>query len=100
MFAGLAVLLVAGAFCIQFLLCFRAKRSWIRWMPVCILLGLELLMAAAFLVCMWLDRTGHGIYGGAFAAYIYGLILIAALAGTLTAWLIWAVVKCIQKFRK
>lgn len=100
MFAGLALLLVGGAFCIQLLCCFRGKKLWIKWLPAGILVVLETAVAAGFLVCLWLERTDQGIYGGAFAAYLYSLMLLAALAGTLTAWLIWIVMKVVQKRRK
>lgn len=100
MFAGIAVLLILAAFGIQLLFCFLTRKRWVRWLPtVTIFIGVTV-CGAAFAVCVWMEEAGKGIYGGAFAAYLYGLILLVALTGALGAWLVWAVVRYIQKRRK
>ena len=100
MFAGIAVLLILAAFGVQLLFCFFAGKRWVRWIPVAGILAGELVCCAAFIVCAWLEKAGKGIYGGAFAAYLYGLMLLMALAGALAAWLLRAIVRLAQKRRK
>ena len=100
MFAGIALVLILGVFCVQLLFCFRVRRPLLRWLPVLAVLLGEALCWAAFGLCIWMERAGKGIYGGAFAAYIYGLILLAMLTGAILAWLVWAAVKFVQKRRK
>ena len=100
MYAGIAVLLVLAAFGVQLLFCFLAGKRWVRWLPTAVILAGVLACAAAFAVCVWMEEAGNGVYGGAFAAYLYGLMLLMALVGALAAWLILAVVRYIQKQRK
>ena len=100
MYAGIAVLLILAAFGMQLLFCFLPGKRWMRWIPTAVIAAGILVCAAAFAVCVWMEEAGKGIYGGAFAAYIYGLMLLMALAGALAAWIIWGIVRYVQKRRK
>lgn len=100
MFAGIAVLLILAAFCVQLLFCFRVRKRMLRWIPVVLLLLGELVCAAVFVISVVMEQAGKGIYGAGFAAFIYGIILFAALLGTAFAWLLWGIVRFIQKRRK
>ena len=100
MFAGIAVLLILAAFGMQLLFCFCVNKHWIRWIPTALVLAGELVCGAAFLVCIMLEKAGKGIFGAAFAVYLYGLMLLVALGGTMAACLIYAVVRFAQKGRK
>ena len=100
MFAGIAVLLILAAFGMQLLFCFLSGKRWMQWIPTAVVLAGVLICAAAFAVCLWMEEAGIGVYGGAFAAYIYGLMLLMALGGALAAWIVWSIVRYIQKRRK
>ena len=100
MFAGIAVLLILAAFGMQLFFCFRGKGRWIRWIPAGLALAGMLVCGAAFFGCVILERLGKGIYGGAFAAYLYGLMWLGAFAGAAAACLIYSVVRFAQKRRK
>ena len=100
MFAGMAVLLILAAFGVQLLFCFLAGKRWVRWLPTAAIFAGMLICAAAFAVCVWMEEAGNGLYGGAFAAYLYGLMLLMALAGALAAWLIRAIAGYMKIQRK
>ena len=100
MFAGMAVLLILAAFGVQLLFCFLAGKRWVRWLPTAVILAGVLACMAAFAICVWMEEAGKGLYGGAFAAYLYGLMLLMALAGALAAWICWGIVRYAQKRRK
>lgn len=100
MFAGIVVLLTLAAFGVQLLFCFIAGKRCVRGIPLAVILAGELICAAVYAACVWTEKMGIGIYGGAFAAYIYGLMLLMMLAGALTAWLIWGIINFVQKKKK
>ena len=100
MFAGIAVMLILAAFGLQLLFCFRAGKRWVQWIPTAAIAAGILACAAVFAVCVWMEEAGSGVYGGAFAAYLYGLMLLMALAGVLAAWLVRTIVWYVQKRKK
>lgn len=86
MMFGFAVFLIAAAFGIQLVLCFRAKRTWVKLLPaITIALG-EVVCGAAYGISLYLEHLGKGIYGAAFAAVIYGAVLLMVLIGDGLAW--------------
>ncbi len=100
MMFGIVGFLILAAFLAQIALCIRAKRRLVRLLPV-VVLGLgELLCIAGFGVSVLLERSGHGVYGAAFAAVIYGYVLLIALMADGLAWVIFKTVRYIQKRRK
>jgi len=91
----LFLLLTAAVFVTQLVFCFYARKFWIKLLPVCLALAMDI-------VCWFLYFFGtfSEIYGGDFAAFIYGIVLliVAAMAGL--AWGIYGIVKLVQKERK
>ena len=98
-----AILLVPMAvffFILQLILCFRARRLWARLLPCILLLTGEGLCLLAYAACWFLESTGADIYGAVFAAVLYGMFLTVQLGGIALAWLIWFIVKSVQKMKK
>lgn len=89
------ILFLCVLFCLQLVFCFKAERRWIRC-------GLLFMTALGDLACWILYAAGgfSEIFGAAFAFYIYGMVLTLALGAELLAWILYAVVKYIQKRRK
>ena len=95
MFYLLFLIFAALGFGVQLVLCFRVKTNWLRWLPAVCLLVLDAVCWAVYLLELFPDR-----YGAAFAAGIYGFLLLWLLGAVLLAWGIWAIVKVSQKRRK
>lgn len=100
MMFSMVLVLISVVFAVQLLLCFSAKRTWVKLIPT-ILIGLgELACGVVYAVSMYLDSLGEGVYGAAFAAVIYTVVLLIVQAGDALAWLIFAIVRNVQKRRK
>lgn len=84
------VVTIVLAFVAQIFLCFCVIRSWIKCIPLYLIGAGELACAAGYFL------FDH-IYGAAFAALIYGIVLLIMLAVDVLAWLIYAIVKKTQK---
>lgn len=97
---SLALVLFAAVFIVQLLLCFRKSPLWVRLIPAGLIALGELACVGAYAVSMHLERTGAEIYGAAFAAVVYGMMLLILLAGDGLAWLIWGIYRSVQKRRK
>ena len=84
------IVMICLAVLVQLWLCFGEKRNWVKLIPLC-LIGLgELACGVCYLM------FDH-IYGAAFVALIYGIVLLFMLAGDGVAWLIYFLVKKAQK---
>ena len=95
MLLPLFMLLAIAVFVTQLFFCFCAKHIWIKWMPFC--------LAAGFDILCWLiyfSGSLSDIYGGDFAAYIYGIVLLCYTVVAGFGWGIYGIVKLIQKRRK
>lgn len=96
MFLTIAAVLALAVLAGQLLICFRCGEKWKR-------LILPVLLGAGAAVCLSLTAVEQFIrlpFGAAFAAYLYGLILLLLLAAAIAGWLIWAAVKTVQKCKK
>ncbi|MBR4290006.1 MAG: hypothetical protein IKT52_05125 [Oscillospiraceae bacterium] len=92
MMLPIAVFIAVLTFAVQLALCFCARRKWIKCIPIfCIAAG-ELACAAVYFL------YGH-VYGAAFAAVIYAMVLLILLAGDALAWLIHHFVKRAQNHK-
>lgn len=100
MFTGFAVGLILGAFTVQLLFCFRAESRKVCFLPAALLMLSGAACLAAYAAAVALEHSGKGIYGAAFAAVMYGFVVLAALTGVGAAWLVWAIVRFVQKRRK
>lgn len=91
MMFSMFLLLALAVFITQLMFCFYAKKLWIRLLPLC-------LAAAGSLLCwgMYFLGTFSRVYGGDFAAFVYGvvLLLVSLIAGL--AWGIFGIVKLVQ----
>lgn len=95
MVLSLFILLAAAGFALQLTLCIQARRKWIKLAPV----SLILVMDAACWIAYFLDIFSE-IYDAAFASFVYGVILLLVLAVDLLAWVVYGIVKLIQKRKK
>ena len=89
------LLLAIAVFITQLVFCLYAKRLWIKLLPVC-------LAAAGDVLCWVLYYIGtfSHVYGGDFAAFVYGVVLLLVLLVAGFAWTIFGIVKLTQKRRK
>ena len=99
MFSFVAVLIMA-VFLVQLVLCFRARRRLVRVLPLALLVLTGLICGAGFAGALLLERAGRDIHGAAFAAVIYGYMVLVALFVDGIAWAIFGFVRFIQKDRK
>lgn len=90
MMLPLAVMMIIMTFILQLILCFRVEKRWIKFIPLYLLGAGELVCAAGYFL---LDH----IYGAAFAAVIYGIVLLIMFSGDALAWLIYFIVRKAQK---
>lgn len=90
----MVLLLGIAVFVTQLVFCFYAKRLWIKLLPVVPALGMD-----AICWGLYFAGTFSEVYGGDFAAFIYGIVLLlmASMAGI--AWGIYGIVKLVQKRR-
>ena len=90
----MVLLLGIAVFVTQLVFCFYAKRLWIQLLPMVLSLGMD-----AICWGLYFSGTFSQVYGGDFAAFIYGIVLLlmASLAGI--AWGIYGIVKLVQKRR-
>lgn len=95
MMFSMFLILATAIFITQMVFCFCAKKLWIKLLPVC-------LAAAGSLLCWGLYFTGtfSQVYGGDFAAFIYGVVLLMVTAIAGLGWGIYGIVKLVQNKRK
>ena len=90
----MVLLLGIAVFVTQLVFCLYARKLWIKLLPVMLALGMDA-------VCWGLYFLGafSETYGGDFAAFIYGIVLlmVGAMAGI--AWGIYGIVKYVQNRR-
>ena len=91
----MVLLLGIAVFVTQLVFCLYAKKRWIKRLPVCMALAMDM-------ICWLLYFFGafSEVYGGDFAAFIYGIVLLMAAAMAGMAWGIYGIVKLVQKGRK
>ena len=99
MFSIVAVLILA-VFVVQLVLCFRARRQLVKLLPVLVLVLAGLCCGAGLGVSLLLERAGRDIHGAAFAAVIYGYMVLLALMVDGIAWGLCGFVRFVQKGRK
>lgn len=94
MMLSMLALLGIAVFVTQLVFCLFAKKLWIKVLPLVLALGMD-----AICWGLYFCGTFSEVYGGDFAAFIYGivLLLVAAMAGI--AWGIYGIVKNVQKRR-
>lgn len=85
-FVGLA--LAALLFAVQLLLCFKAKRTVVRMLPLSLIL---ICMGFILLLCTGVFGTGSGFLGNVhlIAAIILGIVAGIAGAGVAAAWVVY-----------
>ena len=95
MMLSMFLLLALTIFITQLFFCFCAKKFWIKLLPVC-------LAAAGSLLCwgMYFTGTFSYVYGGDFAAFVYGVVFLMVTVIALLGWGIYGVVKLVQNKRK
>lgn len=91
----LFMLLAIAAFLTQLFFCFAAKKLWIKLLPLCLAGVLDALCWLVYFFGMFSE-----IYGGDFAAFIYGIVLLVMAGVSVLAWLVYGIVKLVQKQRK
>lgn len=96
MVLAIFLLLCAAVFPVQLFLCFRVRNVWIRMIP----LALAVFHIICCVVVASVPENGLVQSDGQLAALIAMFIGFSALAADALAWLIWAIVKGIQKRRK
>lgn len=89
--------LIAAVFFIQLLLCGKSKRLWVKLIPTALIALGELACVAGYAVSVHMEQAGEDIYGAAFAALIYGFLLLFLLAADAAAWAVSAIVRFAQK---
>ena len=96
MLLALFLILCIGICPVQVFLCFSKKTFWVRCIPTLVILVI-------ILGCLIMTVYPLGVFAGEdgrLAAIIAMCIGCGALALDAFAWLIWGVVKLIQKLRK
>ena len=96
MFIPLALILAIAFFAVQLLLCFKGKNKWAKRSILLIGIAGELILWLCFLASPD-PMLEPGI---AFTAYILAAVGLIWLAAMLLAWVVYGVVKTIQKRRK
>ncbi|MBQ8834026.1 MAG: hypothetical protein IJ001_03780 [Oscillospiraceae bacterium] len=89
------MMMALAVFAVQLVLCFKARGLWAKLLPLLAVAAADLLCWVVYFGGFWAD-----VYGAAFAAFIYGVVLAMILALDGLAWGIWGVVKLVQKRRK
>ena len=97
MMFSFAFVLMAVVFFLQLLLCRMGKRRWLRWIPPVLIIMGEIACVAAYGLSVYLEQTGKDVFGAAFAAVIYGILLLYLLAADVLAWAVSAIVRFVQK---
>ena len=87
---SLVVSVILVTFAVQLLLCFRSERRWIKFLPL-------IMIAVGEFVCAVGYFLFDHIYGVAFAAVIYAIVLLIVLCGDAVVWLIYHIVRKAQK---
>ena len=90
MMLSLAITVIIATFAVQLLLCFRGGKKWIKFLPLVLIALGELSCAVGYFL------FDH-IYGAAFVAVIYAVVLLVVLCGDAAAWLIYRIVRRTQK---
>ena len=81
------LLVIEAVFITQLVFCFCARKLWIKLLPV----GLA---AAGSLLCwgLYFFGTFSEIYGGDFAAFVYGIVLLIVTGMVGLAWGVYGLV--------
>ena len=82
--------ILAGIFfSIQLLLCFRAKKTIIKWIPACLIILLGILL---LFICVGLEGNGSGVLDNVniLVIAILAIIFAPSLLGIIIAWIIYA----------
>ena len=88
MMFSMFLLLALAVFATQLVFCFYAKKLWIKLLPVCLAAG-----GSAICWGMYFLGSFSEVYGGDFAAFVYGVVmLLVALVADL-GWGIYGIVK-------
>lgn len=88
-----AVLMIA-VFVTQLTFCLYAKKRWIKLLPLCCIGSLIGICWLTYGLGVFSD-----IYGAAFAAYIYGIVSLAAAAACVLAWGVYGIARTYKKRR-
>lgn len=96
MFLALFLLFCAAVFPVQLYLCFRRSKLWIRCIPLVCILVLILACLVFTFRPGWIFSGEDGRLAAFIAAYIGFYVLLADGV----AWMIWGIVKFVQKRRK
>lgn len=97
MIFSLAFVLMAVIFFLQLLLCRKGKRLWIRLIPLMLIVLGEIACVTAYALSVHMEQAGKDVFGAAFAAVIYGILLLYLLAADALAWAVSAIVRFVQK---
>lgn len=100
MIFSFAFVLIAVVFVAQLLLCRKAKQFWCKMIPLVLIALGELACLIAYMVSVNMEQAGKDVFGAAFAAVIYGMLLLYLLAADAVAWAVSAIVSFVQKRRK
>lgn len=100
MMLSVVLVMIAVIFAAQLSLCMHAKQWWVKLIPLGLICLGELVCGAAYILSVYLERIGEGIYGAAFAAVVYAVVLLIVLAADGLAWAIFGIVKHAQNRRK
>lgn len=97
MLISLFVILLVGTFALQLLACVKGKNVLQRAIPVMVLCVLEVL---CWILYFWAMAYMKETFGSTLSAWIAAVIVLFLMAADALAWLIWAIVKLVQKRRK
>ena len=89
------VVLGVTVFITQLIFCLYAKREWVKWLPV----GITGALCVICWLLYFLGAVSHR-YGAELAVWIYGIVLLMVTAIACFAWVIYSIVKVVQKRRK
>ena len=84
----------------QLQICFSEKPARKKALPGLILLGSILVLILFSVLGVWLYNLGWPIYSAPYAAGIIAILLAFPLAGIAFGWLIYGIVKGVQKRKK
>ena len=84
------LILAAAFFAVQLLLCYRAKKPVVKWIPTCLILFFGLLI---LLIGMGVFGEGGGFLGNVhwIVAAILAMVGGAASIGVLAAWIVYRI---------
>lgn len=96
MYIPMVLLFGIAVFVTQLVFCIYAKKRWIKLLPICTVGAMELLCVLVYFA----GKLLHLEDSLSFAAFIFGYVGCYWALAAVIAWVIYAIVKLVQKRRK